>query len=313
MLSWLEKLAREDQRMSEKIARDAEVTRIHAEEELQMMIDGLDKNNKLKAKHLQEYYQAAEDLTIGEKIEDYYMAAIKGNSGWKTKDFKGMSFEEIKAKFTTVCKQIEDFIPIGSKEEGERFKRKGIRFKQESAKKLKISEEVLEEVKSPDEVPKEKVKEMMQLVPIEEITRLGGSSASYQFFMDMLKHLDREEFNQLWRLVKESLSIRSPTSDKEMGLWVELKRLYEPDDEDQLWTHTQDLIHALVEWKLYDTCGVHHAFPLPVIEFPLLGEVPTSSEETSYCQKKINATAMKIALLLKSRRNCQSKSYDSYA
>nr|GFA43092.1 hypothetical protein [Tanacetum cinerariifolium] len=135
------------------------------------------------------------------------------------------------------------------------------------------------------EVSKEKVKEMMQLVPIEEvyvealqvkhpiidwkvhtvgqrsfwkITRLGGSSASYQFFVDMLKHLDIDDLNQLWALVKESLSNRPPTSDKEMELWVELKKLYEPDDEDQLWTHTQNLMHAPVEWKLYDTCGVHH-------------------------------------------------------
>nr|GEY99236.1 hypothetical protein [Tanacetum cinerariifolium] len=43
-----------------------------------------------------------------------------------------------------------------------------------------------------------------------------------------------------------------------MELWVELKRLYEPDDKDQLWTHTQNLMHSPVEWKLYDTCGVHH-------------------------------------------------------
>nr|GEY85278.1 hypothetical protein [Tanacetum cinerariifolium] len=53
-------------------------------------------------------------------------------------------------------KKIEDFIPIGSKEEAERFKRKGIRFEQESVKKLKTSEEVPEEVKTPDEVTKEK-------------------------------------------------------------------------------------------------------------------------------------------------------------
>nr|GEY87279.1 retrovirus-related Pol polyprotein from transposon TNT 1-94 [Tanacetum cinerariifolium] len=38
---------------------------------------------------------------------------------------------------------------------------------------------------------------------------------------------------------------------------VELSRLYEPDDEDQLWTYTQNLMHAPVEWKLYDSCGVH--------------------------------------------------------
>nr|GFC60586.1 hypothetical protein [Tanacetum cinerariifolium] len=75
-----------------------------------------------------------------------------------------------------------------------------------------------------------------------KIIRLGGSSASYQFFVDLLKHMDREDLNQLWALVKESLSNRQPTSDKEMELWVELKRLYEPDDEDQLWTYTQNLM-----------------------------------------------------------------------
>nr|GFC86777.1 hypothetical protein [Tanacetum cinerariifolium] len=51
----------------------------------------------------------------------------------------------------------------------------------------------------------------------------------------------------------------------------------------------------------------HKAFPLPVIEFPLVEEVPTASEESFHCQKKKEATAVKIALLLKSRRNCQSK------
>nr|GEY33226.1 hypothetical protein [Tanacetum cinerariifolium] len=43
-----------------------------------------------------------------------------------------------------------------------------------------------------------------------------------------------------------------------MELWVELSRLYEPDKEDQLWTRTQNYMHALVDWKLYDSCEVHH-------------------------------------------------------
>nr|GEV46114.1 hypothetical protein [Tanacetum cinerariifolium] len=62
-------MAREDQRMNEQIARDAEIARIHAEEELKMMIYGLDRSNEVIAKHLYEYEQAASDLTIGEKIE----------------------------------------------------------------------------------------------------------------------------------------------------------------------------------------------------------------------------------------------------
>nr|GEW62604.1 chaperone protein ClpC1, chloroplastic-like [Tanacetum cinerariifolium] len=54
------------------------------------------------------------------------------------------------------------------------------------------------------------------------------------------------------------------------------------------------------------------AFPLPGIEFPLAEEVLTASEEGCHCQKKREATARKIALLSKSRRNCQSKSNDSF-
>nr|GEZ22433.1 hypothetical protein [Tanacetum cinerariifolium] len=131
-----------------------------------------------------------------------------------------------------------------------------------------------------------------------------------------------------------------------------MKRLYEPDVEDQLWTHTQNMMHALVEWKLYDSCGVHHvtskdneifmliekdyplrkglaivmisyklqgrivgnkmhkAFPLPVMEFPLAEEVPTASEESSHCQKERDATAEKIALLLKSSSICPEHADD---
>nr|GEZ38512.1 hypothetical protein [Tanacetum cinerariifolium] len=50
-----EQMAREDKRRNEQIAKDAEIARIHAEEELQMMIDGLDINNEMIAKHLYEY------------------------------------------------------------------------------------------------------------------------------------------------------------------------------------------------------------------------------------------------------------------
>nr|GFA67913.1 hypothetical protein [Tanacetum cinerariifolium] len=115
-----EQLAREDQRMNEQIARDAEIARIHAEEELQMLIDGLDRNNETIAKYLQEYEQFAADLDIGERIDminelakyqdhyakvlkyqsqqrkplskkrqrEFYMSDLKSHSGWKTKHFK---------------------------------------------------------------------------------------------------------------------------------------------------------------------------------------------------------------------------------
>nr|GEY51145.1 hypothetical protein [Tanacetum cinerariifolium] len=41
-----------------------------------------------------------------------------------------------------------------------------------------------------------------------QIIRLGGSSACFQFSVDLLRQLDREDLNQLWALVKEYLSIK---------------------------------------------------------------------------------------------------------
>nr|GEV11915.1 hypothetical protein [Tanacetum cinerariifolium] len=250
-----EKQEKEHMRMNEQTARDAEVARIHAKEEIQGMIDSLDRSNETIAKYLQEYqenyfkvykFQSQQRRPMTKKQErDYYMDIIRKNLGWKVKDFKCMTFEEIEAKFAAVWKHVEDFIPMGSKEEAERLKRKGLNLEQELVKKQKTLEEAPEIEKSSEEIPKEKIKEMMQLVPIEEvyvqalqvkhpiidwkiytkgqrsywkIIRLGGSSACYQFFIDLLKQLDREDLNQLWALVKEYLSIRPATSEKEMEL-----------------------------------------------------------------------------------------------
>nr|GEZ67213.1 hypothetical protein [Tanacetum cinerariifolium] len=190
-----EEMERDAQRMNEQISRDAEIASIHAEEELQMLIRSLDKSNETVVKYLQEYEYIPEDLSIGQRIE------------------------------LIIWKQIEDFIPMGSKEETERFKRKGLRLEQVSEKKLKTSKEVSEEVKAIEDVPEDMVQEMMQLVPVEEV-------------------------------YVEALQIKHP---------------------------------------IIDCCGV-----------------PTA-RSSSHCQKKIDATAEKIALLWNSSSNCQSKSYDSYA
>nr|GEW73152.1 hypothetical protein [Tanacetum cinerariifolium] len=226
-----EEFVRENQRLSKQLVRDYKITRLHAEEELKMMIEGLDRSNEVIAKHLQEYEQAEADLTIGEKIElinelvkyqdhrakilkyqaqqskpllkkeqkEFYMSILRSHAGWKTKHFRGMTLEQLKEKFISVWK------------------------------KMKTSKEVSEE----------ELKGMMQLVPLEEV------------YVEAL---------QLWTLVKETFSIKQATRDKEKELWVELKRLFEPDFDDQLWTHRQAFMHDPLDWKLYDTCSVHHVF-----------------------------------------------------
>nr|GEX21257.1 hypothetical protein [Tanacetum cinerariifolium] len=156
-----------------KKQRDAEVSRIHAEEELQGMIDSLDRTNETIAKYIQEYQEFASELPLERRIE-WISDLVKYQDNYaKTYDFRVNKESHGLRSKKRICiwlrSEVEDFIPMGSKEEAKRYKRKGIRFDRESSKKLKSSEEVIKDVKPTKEIPEEKMKEMIQLVPIKEV------------------------------------------------------------------------------------------------------------------------------------------------
>ncbi|GJT72311.1 hypothetical protein Tco_1031597 [Tanacetum coccineum] len=90
-----------------------------------------------------------------------------------------------------------------------------------------------------------------------KIIRVGNHTEVYQIFKDMLKNFDRDDLVKLWSLVHERFNSIKPTEDKERELWVELKRLFEPVDDDRLWK-SQRYMHDPLTWRLYDTCGVRH-------------------------------------------------------
>ncbi|GKA65774.1 hypothetical protein Tco_0765481, partial [Tanacetum coccineum] len=50
----------------------------------------------------------------------------------------------------------------------------------------------------------------------------------------ILKAFDMDDLVMLWSLVKEKFNSTKPTDDKEREIWVELKRLFEPDTDDEL-------------------------------------------------------------------------------
>nr|GEZ03332.1 hypothetical protein [Tanacetum cinerariifolium] len=91
----------------------------------------------------------------------------------------------------------------------------------------------------PKEMSEEDVPNMLEIVPVSEFkvealqVKVGGITEAYQSFEDMLKGFDREDMDAIWRLVKEKFSSALPTVDKEKVLWVELKRLFEPDADDR--------------------------------------------------------------------------------
>ncbi|GKA53425.1 hypothetical protein Tco_0746740 [Tanacetum coccineum] len=176
---------------------------------------------------------------------------------------------------------ITDSAEVGSSKRGAE-----VGLDHEGSKKQKTneaSESVQEQPNEEEkELPQEDLQQMMMVVPVEEfealqvkypiidgevyyedtrrywrIIRVGNHTEAYQIFADMLNKFNRDDLVKLWDLVKERFSTTESTDDKEKELWVELKRLFEPDSDDTLWK-LQRYMHDPLVWRLYDTCGVHH-------------------------------------------------------
>ncbi|GJS69888.1 hypothetical protein Tco_0702729 [Tanacetum coccineum] len=99
-----------------------------------------------------------------------------------------------------------------------------------------VSESVEEQSTGKEkEVAEEELKKLLIKKLIEGIIRVGNHTEVYQVFKDILKRFDRDDLEKLWDLVKKKFSSTKPIINKEKVLWVELKRLFEPDDDDTLW------------------------------------------------------------------------------
>ncbi|GJT82271.1 hypothetical protein Tco_1056613 [Tanacetum coccineum] len=184
---------------------------------------------------------------------------MKNMAGYKIEHFKGKSFYEVNEMFNNVYKQVTSFVPMDSVMEKERTKRTGLNLQEESSKRQKTREglEPTEELKS-DEISQEDLQQMIMVVPVEEVyveaLQVKYPIIDWEVYSEDTR---KDDLDKLWSLVKERFSSTDPTDDKERTLWVELKRLFEPDTDDILWT-LQRYMHDPLVWKLYDTCGVHH-------------------------------------------------------
>ncbi|GKG00017.1 hypothetical protein Tco_0301707 [Tanacetum coccineum] len=112
----------------------------------------------------------------------------------------------------------------------------------------------------------------------------------YLVFSHMLKSFDREDLETLWKLVKAKHgSIRPDDEGYERVLWGDLKTMFDPHVEDQVWRNQQG--HRVLEWKIYDSCGVHslrkqnvHIHMLVEKRYPL-----TPATITDMLNKKLKA------------------------
>ncbi|GKC20674.1 hypothetical protein Tco_1022824 [Tanacetum coccineum] len=119
--------------------------------------------------------------------------------------------------------------------------------------------------------------------------RADGSSKMYLVFSHMLKSFDREDLETLYKLVKAKYGSTRPVEDLDLVLYGDLKTMFDPHVEDQVWKNQSD--YKVLEWKLYDSCGVHslrkqnvHIHMLVEKRYPL-----TAPTITDMLNKKLKA------------------------
>ncbi|GJR46763.1 hypothetical protein Tco_1314866 [Tanacetum coccineum] len=239
----------------------------------------------------------------------FYTSVLRSHAGWKTKDFKGMTFEQIEETFIPVWESIQDFVPMDSKLESERFKRPGTLLEKERAKRLKTVEgseqqsEGNKDVKEKDSDDHDKIINLQQWVvlvrqessvditpsvvkapiydwkifkdklrEVYQIFRVGQAPKAYPYFEAMLKEFDRDDMVTLWKLVKDRFKEELPKSDLEKCLFWPLKVMFEPVATDGLWQFEA----PIKSWRLYKSCRVHCLimegmiiYMLDDVEYPL--------------------------------------------
>ncbi|GKE91769.1 hypothetical protein Tco_1572864 [Tanacetum coccineum] len=70
-------------------------------------------------------------------------------------------------------------------------------------------------------------------------TKVDGSSKNYKIFSEMLDDFDRQDVLDLHRLVKARYMTSSPEG-YDLMLWGDLKILFEPDEEDEVWRNQHE-------------------------------------------------------------------------
>ncbi|GJT84723.1 hypothetical protein Tco_1066440 [Tanacetum coccineum] len=210
---------------------------------------------------------------------------LKNQGGYKMNYFKGMKYEDIRPIFEKVWDQIQSFAPMDSgKEKGS--DKKGSRKKSLARKRAgeKQSEESTKRQKIEDDIEKEELKAYLDLVPREEfameieslatkypivdwkthvltenfmyyqIIRADRGSKNYKIFSEMLDDFDRQDVMDLHRIVEERYATSRPEG-YDLMLWGDLKILFQPEEEDEVWRHQHE--YNLISWRLFDSCGIH--------------------------------------------------------
>ncbi|GJU03611.1 hypothetical protein Tco_1113949 [Tanacetum coccineum] len=201
---------------------------------------------------------------------------LKNMAGYKNTQMKNRSFEQIQMLFEKEKKRVNIFVDM-------------------DAELVKGSETIESKV---DRAVPELAAESSKRDAEEELDQESSKRQKIGESSELAEEPKDKEADELSQEELQQLALGKPTDDKEREIWVELKRLFEPDTDDELWKLHKN-IHDLT-WRLYDLCGVHHVSIEKGIDIYML-------VEKEYLLSRGNLTLMLVAKLLVDQDNEMSR------
>ncbi|GJU94570.1 hypothetical protein Tco_1319326 [Tanacetum coccineum] len=159
---------------------------------------------------------------------------LKNMEGYKLKDLKLKEFDSIQEMFHRAFKKVNTFEDFRTELVEGKEKRVGTELIQEITKKQKVE----------DDKETSELKQLMEIIPDEEKVATNAIPLAV-----------KEDLKDFYKLVKAKYESTRPVEDLDLLLWGDLKTMFEPRVEDEVWRNLQE--YKVLDWKLYDSCGVH--------------------------------------------------------
>ncbi|GKA02790.1 hypothetical protein Tco_0675571 [Tanacetum coccineum] len=191
------------------------------------------------------------------KVRKNMVMYLKNQAGYKQSFFKGMKYDEIRPIFEKVWDQTHTFIPMDSEDKEKGTKKKSGGTRKKTLAKKRAGEEFamdFESLATKFPIVDWKTYVLAENFMYYQIFRADGSSKNYKIFSEMLDDFDRHDVLDLHRLVKARY-MTSSLEGYDLMLWGDLKTLFEPDEEDEVWKNQHE--YNLISWRLFDSCGIH--------------------------------------------------------
>ncbi|GKC72245.1 hypothetical protein Tco_1118128 [Tanacetum coccineum] len=238
---------------------------------------------------------------------------LKNMTGYKKSQLKNKSFVEIQKLFDKTMTRVKMFVDMDTELVKESSKKAKEEMAQESSSKrageeLEQDDKEKEDLKQcfeiiqDDEVAIDAIPLATKPAPIVnfhihrkgrngyyEIMRADISAKTYLLSSQLLKEFDKEDLENLWKLIKAKHGNTRPEKGYERVLWGDLKTMFEHHVEDLIWKKLQG--KKVLLWRLYDSCGIHfvrfedmHVYMLVEKRYPL-----TPATITDMLNKKLQA------------------------